>query len=354
MSAPARLPPAQPEQPEHPARQELERPGRRREGERLEAERRLRFSGRELEVSASDEPGEPAVGAAEVEDQHPGVVLERLDQEEVEREALARARGAQHQRVPHVAREEVVVVGRPPGGLEHRERLAAEVPALGRASRRPEQRREARGHARRDEHLPHLPGTGLGRQPREPGRELAVRLAYHLGVVRGEEAPEIAVDALDPPEIAVQSHGERSIPVAHSVRLELDERGAQPVGLGRRGRINHRGGRALRLLHVRHHRVALGEVVPLRPADPAPRGLDGPRPPLERHGHRRVQAVELAEEVGVRLSGWGEERVEDHRLAVEREVAPLGLELREREPPVHPAPRRAVPHRARPVDQLRE
>ena len=98
----------------------------------------------------------------------------------------------------------------------------------------------------------------------------------------------------------------------------------------------------VRLPHVRHHRVALGEVVPLRPLGLPPCGLDGPRSSLKRHGHCRVQAVELAEEGGVRLSGRGEERVEDHRLTVEREIAPAGLEFGEREPPVHPAPRRAV------------
>ena len=122
MSAPLA---AQLEQPQHPSRQELERPGRRREGERLKAEHRLRLAGRELEVAASDEPREPAVGAAEAENQDPGVVLERLDNEEVEREALARARGAQHQRVPHLAGEQIVAVGRTPRRLEHRERLPA-------------------------------------------------------------------------------------------------------------------------------------------------------------------------------------------------------------------------------------
>ena len=234
--------------------------------------------------------------------------------------------------------EQVVVVGRPPRGLEHRERLAAEVFALRRAPGRPEQRREACGHSRRDEHLPHLAAARLGREPGEPGRELAVTLPDHLRVVRGEETAEVAVHAFGPPEIAVKRYGERRLPVAHPVGLQLDERRAQPVRLRRRRRIHHRGGRALGLLHVRHHRVALGEVVPLRPPDPAPGRLHRPGPPLERHGHHRVQAVELPEQVRVGLAGRGQERVEDHRLAVEPQVTALRLELREGEPPVHPAP----------------
>ena len=105
---------------------------------------------------------------------------------------------------------------------------------------------------------------------------------------------------------------------------------------------------------MRHHRVAPGEVVALRATYPAPGRFHRPRPPLERDRHHRVQAVELLEQVRPRLSGWREKRVQDHGLAVETEVPSLRLELREGEPPVHTAPRRAVPHRARTVDQLGE
>ena len=348
----ARLPAAELQQPEHPARQELERPRARRERERLKPERGLRLAGRQLQVAAPEEPGQPAVGAAQVQDQDARVVPERLDQEEVQREALARAGRAEHQRVAHVAGEQVVVVRRAPRGLQHRECLATEVTAPPRPPGRPEQRRQARRHAGRHEHLPHLPPTGLGREPREPRRQLAVALPDHLRVVRGEQPTQVAVQPLDPSELAVERHGQRGLPVAHAVRFQLDQRLAQPIGLRGRGRVDHRGGRALRLLHVRHHRVAAREVVPLRATDPAPGRFHRPGPPLERDRHRRVQAVELPEQVRVGLAGRGQERVQDHGLAVEPQVSSLRLELRKREPPVHPAPRRAVPHRARTVDLL--
>ena len=251
------------------------------------------------------------------------------------------------------------MVGRTPRGLEHRERLATEMLAVHGAPWRPEQRCQTRRHTGRHEHLPYLPPAGLGREPREPGRQLAVTLPDHLRVVRGEETPEVAVQSLDACELAVERHGQRGLAVAHPVRFQLDERLAQPIGLGRRGRVDHRGGRvdhrggrALRLLHMRHHRVAPGEVVALRATDPAPRRFHRPGPPLERDRHHRVQAVELLEQVRPRLSGWREKRVQDHGLAVETEVPSLRLELREGEPPVHTAPRRAVPHRARTVDLL--
>ena len=54
---PARFPAAELQEPEHPARQELERPRARRERERLQPERRLRLAWRQLEVAASRETG---------------------------------------------------------------------------------------------------------------------------------------------------------------------------------------------------------------------------------------------------------------------------------------------------------
>ena len=142
--------------------------------------------------------------------------------------------------------------------------------------------------------------------------------------------------------------------VGHAVGLEFDERGAQPVGLDGSGRIDHRRRRALGLLHVRHHRVAAREVVALRAPDPPPGRLSGPRPPFERDRHRGIEAVEILEQVRVRLAGGRQERVEDHRLAVEPQVRPLRFQLRQREPPVHAAPRRAVPRHARAVDEFGE
>ena len=256
--------------------------------------------------------------------------------------------------MPHVAAEQVVVVGRAPRRLEDRERVPAQMPAPGRAPGRPEDGREARGQPGRDEHLPDLPLRRLGREPRKPDRQLPVTLPDRLRVVRGEQAAHIAVQPLDRVEAAVERHGERRLAVGHAVGFEFDERGAQPVRLGRGGRIDHRGRRAVGLLHVRHHRVAAREVVPLRAPDPAPRRLDGPRPPFERYRERRVQAVQVAKQVRVRLAGRRQQRIHDHRLAVERQVRALGLELREREPPVHAAARRAVPRHSRAVDQLRQ
>ena len=250
--------------------------------------------------------------------------------------------------------EQVVVVRRAPRGLQDRERLTAKVFALSPALGRPEQRRQARRHSGRHEHLPHLPPTRLGREPREPGRQLAVALPDHLRVVRREETAEVPVHAFDAPELAVERHGQRGLAVAHSVRFQLDQCLAQPVGLRRRCRVDHRGGRALRLLHVRHHRVTAREVVALCAPDPAPRRLHRPGPPLERHRHRRIQAVELPEQVRVGLAGRGQKRVQDHGLAVEPQVTALRLEFREGESPVHPASRRSVPDHARTVDQLGE
>ena len=76
---PARFPAAELQEPEHPAREELERPRARREGERLQPERRLRLTGRQLEVAASQKPGQPAVRAAQVQNQDARVVSESLD-----------------------------------------------------------------------------------------------------------------------------------------------------------------------------------------------------------------------------------------------------------------------------------
>ena len=156
--------------------------------------------------------------------------------------------------------------------------------------------------------------------------------------MRGEESAHVAVQALDLGEFAVERHGERGLAVAYAVRLELDQRAAEPVRLDRRGRIHHRRRRALGLLHVRHHRVAAREVVALCAPDPAPCGFHRPWPPLERGAQHGVETVELPEQVRVRLAGRREERAQDHRLAVETEVRAFRLELREREPPIHAAP----------------
>lgn len=248
----------------------------------------------------------------------------------------------------HLWREGVAV------GRHRIQRLQAEVSALGVASRRSEKLREAGGHTRRHEHPPHLPGASLRRKPREPHRELAVGLAYDLGVVRREEAPDVAVHRLDPPEVAVERHRVRSPP--HSSRRWPRARPAhRPAGRTRSPRRNRPSPQPCPQSPARgHHRVAPGEIVPLRAPDPAPRRIDRLGSRRERHGHRRVRAVELAEQVSVRLAGRREERVEDRRLSVQPEIAAPHLDLGEREPPVHPAPHRSVPRRVLLGDQLGE
>ncbi len=220
--------------------------------------------------------------------------------------------------------------------------------------RRAEHGREARREAGGDEHPAHLPASRLRREPGEPRGHLAVALPDRLRVVRGEQAAHVAVQPFDPFEFAVQRHGQRRLAVGHAVGFEFDQSAAQPVGLGGRCGIDHRRRRALGVLRVRHHRVAAREVVALRASDPAPRRFHRPRPPFERDGRHRVQAVKLAEEIRVRLAGRRQQRVQDHRLAVEPQVRPLGFEFRQREPPVHAAARRAVPTHAGPVDQFGE
>ena len=218
--------------------------------------------------------GEPAVGAAEVEDEHPRRVLEALDEEVVEQEALARAGGPEDQRVAHVPGEEVVEEGRPPAGLEGGEDGLRQVPADRFALRRAEERREAGGDAGAREHAPDLAPARHGRHPGEPGGELAVALADHLGVAAGEDAAEFRVEASGPGEVAVERDGEREVAVGDAVRLEFDQGGAEARGLGLGGGVHHRVRGAFGVLDVRHHGVALLEVVALGAADAAPRGFE--------------------------------------------------------------------------------
>ena len=105
---------------------------------------------------------------------------------------------------------------------------------------------------------------------------------------------------------------------------------------------------------MRHHRVAAREVVPLRAPDPAPGRFHGPRPPFERDRQRGIETVEIPEQVRVRLAGRRQQRIEDYRLAVQPQVRPLRFQLRQREPPVHAAARRAVPRHAGAVDEFGE
>ena len=90
-------------------------------------------------------------------------------------------------------------------------------------------------------------------------------------------------------------------------------------------------------------------------ADPAARGFERLRPPLERDGEPGFEPVELLQEVGPGGDGGRVERVEDDGLAVEPEVLALGFEFGEGEPPVEAAGGAvAVPGESGPVHQLGE
>ena len=71
----------------------------------------------------------PAVRAAEVEDEDARVVLQGLDEQKIEREALPRAGRAEDERVADVAVKQVVVKGGLPLGFEDGERRAVQVSA---------------------------------------------------------------------------------------------------------------------------------------------------------------------------------------------------------------------------------
>ena len=96
-----------------------------------------RVVGGQLQVAAAEEPGDPAVRAAEVEDEDARVVLQGLDEQKVERETLPRAGRAEDERVADVAVKEVVVKRRLPLGFEDGERRAVQVSAARGAGRRP-------------------------------------------------------------------------------------------------------------------------------------------------------------------------------------------------------------------------
>ena len=152
--------------------------------------------GGELHSASTEKLGEPAIGAAQIQNEDTRIVLERLNQEKVQGKALSRAGRAEHQRVSHVALKQIVVVGRPPLGLEDRQRGRSQVAAVGGSHRRPEDRSQRSNHARRHEHGSDLPPSRLSRHPREPGGKLPVTLPDHLGVMTGKEAPDISVQAL--------------------------------------------------------------------------------------------------------------------------------------------------------------
>ena len=349
-------PSAQLEQPSEPAGQEREgalSPGERKRAQ-LEAGFRAAVLGGQLQVSASEKPGEPAVGPSQIEDQNSRVVLKRLQEEEVEREALAGSGGSENQGVSDIAGEQVVVVGREPLGLQDGQRGFAKVTALRVAPGRAEDGRETSGGPRRYEDASDLPAPGLGRHPVEVDRELPVALPDHLGVVGGEDAPDVSVQALSLFGFAMQRQRKRQVAVADAVRFEFDERPSEPFGFGRRGRVLHRGARPLRLLHVRRHGIALREVMLLRGPDLPPGGVGGPRPPLQSDGQAGVQPVQIPEKIRLAPARRREQRIEDQGLSVQAQEPPFGFQFGNGQPPVHAAPGRPVPGRAGAVHEVRK
>ena len=168
----------------------------------------------------------------------------------------------------------------------------------------------------------------------------------------GKDAPDVAVQLFALLQRPVDRNRERDIAIGHAVGFQFHQRIAQAVRFRRRCRVHHGGGGALGLLHVRRHRIAFREVMALRPADLPPGGFEPLRPPFQRGGHRGVHPVEVPQEVGVGGGGGREQGIEDQGFAIEPEVAAFGLEFRNGQPPVHPAPGRPVPEGAGPVHEL--
>ena len=116
---PSDLPSSDPQQPGDPTGEKLNRSLRGRQGEGPQPDHAvLGFGRRQLQVAASQKTRQPAVGAAQVENQDPRGVLKCRYQQEIEQEALPASRGSQHQRVSDVSREKIVVVGGLPPGLQ--------------------------------------------------------------------------------------------------------------------------------------------------------------------------------------------------------------------------------------------
>ena len=171
-------PAADPEQPHDPARQKLEAPlgAGQRKGPQPKAAVSGRVVGGQLQVTAPEEPGDPAVRAPEVEDEDARVVLQGLDEQKIEREALPRAGRPEDQRVADVAVKQVIVKRRLPLGFEDGERRAAQVSAARRSGRRAVDRRRARRRARGDKHGSDLSvsavAPAVGKTTRGAGRTL--------------------------------------------------------------------------------------------------------------------------------------------------------------------------------------
>ena len=141
----------------------------------------------------------------------------------------------------------------------------------------------------------------------------------------------------------MQRDGQREVAIGDPLRFQLHERIAQAPRFHVGRAIDHRRRGAFRLLDVGHHRVPLTEVVALRAAYLAARSVQIPRSPFERDGHHAVEAVQVIEEIRRRPGRRGQERVENHGLAVEPQMPAFGFEFAVGKPPVQAAAGRPIP-----------
>ena len=144
-------------------------------------------------------------------------------------------------------------------------------------------------------------------------------------------------------KVAVQSNGERQITVRDTLRFQLNECIPQATRFHLGRAVHHRRRGAFGFLYVGHHRVPLREVVALRAADLAARRVQTPRSPFERDGHHAVEPVQVIEEIRRGAGRRGQERVENHGLAVESKVPAFGFKYTRGEPPIHPTAGRPIP-----------
>ena len=94
--------------------------------------------GRQLQVAPAQETGQPAIAPAQIQNQDTRLILQRLNEQEVERKTLARPRRPEDEGVPDIPGKEVIEEWRLPLRFERRECRGFKVAALFRAARRAE------------------------------------------------------------------------------------------------------------------------------------------------------------------------------------------------------------------------
>ena len=121
-----------------------------------------------------------------------------------------------------------------------------------------------------------------------------------------EDPSHFPVHPLKIGDLSVERHGQRHIAISDAVNLELNQGVVQAADLGAGGAVLQGSVSGLLLLHVGHQRKAPGEVVALGGADPLAGRLLGLPPPFEADGEGSVQPVEIGQQIGLCLDGWGE------------------------------------------------